>query len=104
MADNPSKERNHIKISRGVGKSSLHTQEKTRGKLWPRGLDSIDRNTSLCRVGWIHGDQARYSVGFISSGVELTSPAILPFHFLRSLIISIVGWFFFVLLCFGLFT
>ena len=103
MADKPSKERNHTNISRGVGKFILHTRENTRGKVWPEGLHNREMNTYLCRVGWIHGDQARYSVGIPTSGVDLTSPAILPFHCLSSLIILIVGWFSCVLVCFDLF-
>ena len=80
------------------------TLERTlEGRYGLKDCKSGEMNASLCRVGWSHGDQDISSVGILSSGFELTSPTILPFHCPRILISPIVGLFGCVLLCFGFF-
>ena len=54
---------------------------------------SEEMNTSLCRVGWSHGDQAISSVGILSARVELTSPTSLPTHYLNNLMRPTISWF-----------
>ena len=73
----------------------LFTLERTlEGKVWPKGLCSNEGNTSLfwvCSI--VKAKLDRYCRGVHSSMVELTSLAILPFHFLSSLINPTVDWF-----------
>ena len=102
LADNPSKKRNHTKRSGGLVNLACTLVWALEGRYGLKDCLSGERNTSLCRVEWSHGDQARSSVGIFSSRVELTSLALLPFHCLSNLISPTVSWFGCVLFCFGL--
>ena len=84
--DEPSEEGNLTKYQEGLD-NLLCTPERTlEGKVWPKGLSSIEGNTSLCWVCRYCGGQARSCVGVHSSMVELTSLANNPFHPFGSLI------------------
>ena len=91
--DKPSEERNLTKDQKGLATllcTPLRTLER---KVWPEGLCSSEGNTSLCWVcRYMDSKLDRSGAGVHSSVVDPSSLAILPFHYLSSLINPIVDW------------